>query len=67
MIIKKRYLLYLLSIIVLVCCSKEQDADIKGSFAYSPEFYAGIENAQTKTYVNDALKSSSSSGGASSN
>lgn len=56
MIIMKRYCLYLLSILVLVSCSKEQDAITNNVVNYSPKFYAEIDNALTRTYVNDALK-----------
>lgn len=57
MIIMKRYYLYLLSILVLVSCSKEQqDTITANSVNYSPKFYAEIDNALTRTYVNDALK-----------
>ena len=56
MIIMKRYYLYLLSIIVLISCSKEQDAIINNGVNYSPKFYVEIDNTLTRTYVNDALK-----------
>lgn len=55
-IIMKRYYLYLLSIIVLISCSKEQDTITNNGVNYSPKFYAEIDNTLTRTYVNDALK-----------
>lgn len=56
MIIMKRYIIYLLSIIVLISCSKEQDAITDNGVNYSPKFYAEIDNTLTRAYVNDALK-----------
>ena len=56
MIIMKRYIIYLLSIVVLISCSKEQDTITNNSVNYSPKFYAEIDNTLTRTYVNDALK-----------
>ena len=52
----KRYIIYLLSIIVLISCSKEQDTITNNGVNYSPKFYAEIDNTLTRTYVNDALK-----------
>lgn len=52
----KRYIIYLLSIIVLISCSKEQDTITNNEVNYSPKFYAEIDNTLTRTYVNDALK-----------
>ena len=52
----KRYIIYLLSIIVLISCSKEQDTIANNGVNYSPKFYAEIDNTLTRTYVNDALK-----------
>lgn len=56
MIIMKRYIIYLLSIIVFISCSKEQDTITNNGVNYSPKFYAEIDNTLTRTYVNDALK-----------
>lgn len=56
MIIMKRYIIYLLSIFVLISCSKEQDTITNNGVNYSPKFYAEIDNTLTRTYVNDALK-----------
>ena len=52
----KRYIIYLLSIFVLISCSKEQDTITNNGVNYSPKFYAEIDNTLTRTYVNDALK-----------
>ena len=56
MIIMKRNIIYLLSIIVLISCSKEQDTITNNGGNYSPKFYAEIDNTLTRTYVNDTLK-----------
>lgn len=56
MIIMRRYIIYLLSIFVLISCSKEQDTIANKGVNYSPKFYAEIDNTPTRTYVTDSLK-----------
>ncbi len=56
MIVMRRYYLYLLSILVLVSCSKEQDTITDNSVNYCPQFYAEFDKILTRTYVNDSLQ-----------
>lgn len=52
----KRFYLYLLSILVLISCSKEQDVITDNRVNNSPKFYAEIDNSLTRAYVNNDLK-----------
>ena len=56
LIVMKRLCIYILSILGLVACSKEQETITNYNVNYSPKFYAEIDNTLTRTYVNDALK-----------